>query len=253
MCQIWHFELETLLHLPFMLRATTDPKYEYSRVSCLKASRSLVKRWLAIRENHSTIYFSNLLEFEAFTAATTLLLGIMGPQRSTHPDVSRERREDSQLVETVVRNLERLKKQGSGVSVGDKSISVIRTLQGFLDQSSPPGNLCIEIPFFGTIKIARSGAVQPLDGERLLGANAPQKHSLPRSKQQAVPSSSIETNYSANLASRSPEHRWPQQIQNGENYAEDGEGLPNTVLQFSGGHLQLPDTLDMQDGLELSE
>jgi hypothetical protein len=253
MCQIWHFELVTLLHLPFMLRATTDRRYEYSRASCLNASRSLIKRWLAIRQNHITFYFSNLLEFEAFTAATTLLLGLMGPQISTHPEVSRERREDAQLVETVVQNLERLKKQGSGMSVGDQSISVIRTLQGFLDQRRQSGNLCLDIPFFGTIKIARSGAVQPLDGERLLGANAPQMNTFPGPPQLAMPSSMIEANYSANSILRSVEQNSQEMTQNAGNHAEDGVGQPNTILQFSGGHLQLPDTSDMQGGLELEE
>jgi hypothetical protein len=44
-----------------------------------------------------------------------------------------------------------------------------------------------------------------------------------------------------------------QQIQNGENYAEDGVERINTVLQFSGGHLQLPNMSDMQGGLEVDE
>jgi len=177
----------------------------------------------------------------------------MGLQPSTNPEVSRERREDSQLVETVVQNLERLKKQGSGMSVGDQSISVIRTLQGFLDQRSPSNSLCVDIPFFGTIKIARSGAVEPLDGERLLGASAPQKNLFLRLSQQAMPSSMIETDYSTILESRFPEQILHQQIQNEEGYAEDGMGRTNTILQFSGGHLQLPDTLSMQGDLEVNE
>lgn len=253
MCQVWHFELATLLHLPFMLRSKTDRRYEYSRASCLNASRSLIKRWLAIRENNSTFYFSNLLEFEAFTAATTLLLGLIGSQTIMRPEASRDQREDSQLVESVVRNLERLKKQGSGMFVEDQIISVIRTLQGFLDQRSRSGNFCLEIPLFGTIQIARSGAVQPLDGERLLGANAPQKNLFVRPPQQAIFSSMMGTTYPGNSVSRSCEETLQQQIQNGENYAEDLVGQTHTVLQFSGGHLRLPDTLDIQGGLEVND
>lgn len=84
MCQVWHFELATLLHLPFMLRAADDRRYEHSRVSCLNASRSLIRRWLAIRESHETFYFSNLIEFEVFTATTTLLLGLLHPETSSN-------------------------------------------------------------------------------------------------------------------------------------------------------------------------
>jgi hypothetical protein len=50
MCQIWHFELATLLHLPFMLRVATNQRHEYSRISCLSANRGLTKRWISIRE-----------------------------------------------------------------------------------------------------------------------------------------------------------------------------------------------------------
>ncbi|PTU20822.1 hypothetical protein P175DRAFT_0234339 [Aspergillus ochraceoroseus IBT 24754] len=116
MCQIWHFELATLAHLPFMLRAATDRRYEYSHISCLDASRNLIKRWIAIHQSpRTTLVFSNLLEFQTFTAATTLVLGLLAPQRrSTDPDVLQARLDDSQLVETVLESFERLPRQGRG-------------------------------------------------------------------------------------------------------------------------------------------
>jgi hypothetical protein len=152
---------------------------------------------------------------------------------------------DIQLVETVVSTFERLKQQASG-------ISVIRTLQGFLEQRSASGSLCLDIPFFGTIKMPRSGAVQSLDGERLLGANAAKKSPFPRPPQQATPSSMIETNYPASSMPQYPWQILQQQTQNGENHAEDEAGRTNTLLQFSGGYLQLPDALDMQGDLEVN-
>ncbi len=89
-----------------MLLGATDRRYEYSCTSCLDASR---KFWLTIRMIERSFYFSNLLEFEAFTAATTLLLGFLGPQRSTDPDPLQVRADDAELVETVVRDFEKLK------------------------------------------------------------------------------------------------------------------------------------------------
>lgn len=47
--QIHHYQLESLVHLPFMLRAATDRRYEYSKSSCLRASRELIRRWLYFR------------------------------------------------------------------------------------------------------------------------------------------------------------------------------------------------------------
>lgn len=172
LCQIWHFELESLVHLPFMLRAATDRRYEYSRVSCLSASRGLIRRWMVIRQSHGSSFVCNIVEFQAFIAAVTLLLGILGPTFSTSdPVVLRERADDAALVETVVGILEELKEYGSGVHVVNQSISIIRTLQGILrNEGSASGNLKLSIPHFGTISVARSGAVKSLDGERILGA-----------------------------------------------------------------------------------
>jgi hypothetical protein len=176
MCQIWHFELETLVHLPFMLRAATDRRYDYSRISCLKASRGLISRWMFMRKCYGTTFVSNLVEFQAFTAAITLLLGLLGPAHTiTDPVVLKERYEDLQLVETVVQVLEAVKQFGtttSSVHVVDQSISVIRTLQGVLrNEGNPSGNLRLAIQHFGTISIARCGTVQTLEGERMIGAN----------------------------------------------------------------------------------
>lgn len=174
MCQIWHFELSTLVHLPFMLRAAVDRRYEYSRISCLSASRALIKRWMVTREIHGLSLFSNLTEFQAFTATITLLLGLLGPAHSTvDPGIMKERHEDLELVETAVQTLERLKQRGTGVHMVNQSISVIRTLQGVLRNGpNSSGNLCLEIPHFGTIIIAHSGTVQSIEGERVLGATS---------------------------------------------------------------------------------
>ena len=134
-----------------MLRAATDRRYEYSRIPCLNASQNLIKRWIATRESHDTLLFSNLLEFQAFTAATTLLLGLLSLRTSTNQEILQERYEDSQLIETIVRNFERLKQHGAGISVGTQSISVIRTLQRFLHGGNLSNKLRLEIPFFGLI------------------------------------------------------------------------------------------------------
>ena len=252
MCQIWHFELATLVHLPFMLRAATDRRYEYSHVSCLNTSRNLIQRWIFIRENHSTLLFSNLLEFQAFTAATTLLLGLLAAPKSTTQDILQERREDSQLVETVVATFKRLEQHGAGMSVGTQSISVIRTLQRFLDGRNLSDRLCLETPFFGIIKIAR-GAVQPLEGERILGATAGQSASLLGPAPSAV-SSSMRTDHISTSISY-PQDPIPQQTIEPDATTPDnllGREIP--ILQTSGGHFQLPGaTSHPPEGLDPSE
>lgn len=253
MCQIWHFELSTLLHLPFMLRAANSRRYEYSRISCLDACRNLIKRWVSIRETNSTFYISNLLDFEAFTAATTLLLGLLVSHGDKIQDTSQERDEDSELMEMVVRNFERLKRHGSRESVGDQSILVIRTLQGFLRGESSSGNLRLEIPFFGIIKVALNGTVEPLAGERILGANAGHNNFYTRSEPRAIFSFMAKENCTPDLASWSGEKGVEQRVAAEGGSANHVAGGPDTILQLSGGHFQLPESSDMQESLDARE
>jgi hypothetical protein len=38
MPQFWHYQVELLLQHPFMLRAANEPKFEYNKHMCLRAS-----------------------------------------------------------------------------------------------------------------------------------------------------------------------------------------------------------------------
>lgn len=252
MCQIWHFQLEMLVYLPFMLRAASDRRYEHSHISCLNASRNLIKRWITIRDSNTTILFSNLLEFEAFIAATTLLLGILASPKSANLDVLEERYEDFQLVETVVENFERLKQQGAGMSVGDQSIKVIRMLQRFLNGEDFPDKLRLDIPFFGVIMIVRNGTVQPLEGERILGANSSPSASLLHASQSTVPFPMQGTGRTANSVIN-PGLQLQDTVRTEERYSALGAWGDGTALQVSGGHFQLPQASGVEGSLDSGE
>ncbi|KAL2842387.1 hypothetical protein BJY01DRAFT_264507 [Aspergillus pseudoustus] len=261
MCQIWHFELATLLHLPFMLRASNnhDRRYEYSHILCLNAARELIKRWISIRENRAPLLFSNLLEFQAFTAATTLLLALLGPEISTTHQ--QERYEDSQLVERVVQNFELTRHDAIGMSVSAQSILVIRTLQQFLQEGNPSERLRVEIPFFGVIRVARSGAVQPILGERLLGANSVRHQDgvsvlQPSSSSSTVtPSVTINGRSSPTLMPRPSRKRAHQEIdENGEESCIDSRPRRGeTLLHVSNNHFSIPDAPHIMGGVDTTE
>lgn len=86
-----------------MLRVATHQRHEYSRISCLSVNRGLTKRWISIREILDKTLFSDLIEFQAFTVATTIILGVLGLTYTTIDQVAlQERHEDLQLIETVV-------------------------------------------------------------------------------------------------------------------------------------------------------
>jgi len=207
-------------------------------------------RWVFMRSAYSKTVLSNLIEFQAFTAAITILLGLLGPTRSTTDPVTlKERQDDMQLVETVGQILEGIKQYGSGVQVVNQSISVIHTLLGMVrNEGNSPGVLRLAIPHFGTISVARGGAVQSLEGERILGANprsqtnlqvqAPlqglRTHSIPSSTGTASPWTAM---------SVPPTNSYPATNSDGNMFNDKSMGLQNNVLQFTSS--QFP-TFDAQ-------
>lgn len=243
-CQYWHYQLLMLLHLPFMLQATCDRRYAYSRESCLNGSRGLIKRWLVMCDSQAKL-FSNLFEFQAFMAATTLLLGLFVPYSPNDESALYERYEDYLLVEKVIQMFNEAEGNSTHISIGKQSISIMRTLQRVLrNEHCVSSKLRLEIPFFGTIDIARNGAIQPLEGESIIGANShptarrTEVSSVVFPNQPDFPSTG---NISTNPFRDSHREQTDQWMSASGDLEYTGAGLTNTVLRFSDGHLQIPE------------
>jgi len=198
-------------------------------------------RWMFVRSVYGKTLFSNLVEFQAFTAAITLLLGLLGPIYTTDLVALKERQEDLQLVETVVQIFEGMKQFGAGVQVVNQSISVIHTLLGIVrNEGNSPGILRLAIPHFGTISVARGGAVQSLEGERILGANprsqaASKQIQSPlqalRSSSTSTPSSTTGSQWPSIPVSKTPQYQSVSAP--GETLDSNTADLQNTLLQFT--------------------
>jgi len=155
--QLYHYELESLVHLPYMLRAAVDRRYEYSRLSCLAASRNLIQRWLFLRMNSKAPFICKLIEFQAFKAAITLLLGILQPSQSVKDPLQiRQEEEDRKLVDVVRGIFDELQAIESDVVLA-QSAEVLKTLQYInLNDHGKGGNIRLTIPHFGTISVGKS-------------------------------------------------------------------------------------------------
>lgn len=156
MIQIWYYQLEGLLHLPFMLRAATERRFDYSKFSCMKASREVMRRYLAMRRMKKKSYCCKIVDFSALTASVTLLLDILNPTAPNESRQSWHQREcDRTLVQEILQNLEEVSIDRREI-VAEQCVSVIKTL---LAEDSPSasanGNLRLTLPYFGTICIAR--------------------------------------------------------------------------------------------------
>jgi hypothetical protein len=157
MTHIWCFQLEALLHLPFMLRAATERRYDYNKFSCLKASREMIYRYLAMRDAAPNISFCcKIIDFGALTATVTLLLGLIEPAQGTETNETRQQKEnDRNLVQTVLSSLEKLGKNGKNIIASQSSTIISSLLAVDSPAGRAAGNLRLTIPYFGTISIVR--------------------------------------------------------------------------------------------------
>ncbi|KAL5329442.1 hypothetical protein ACEPPN_002954 [Leptodophora sp. 'Broadleaf-Isolate-01'] len=159
MVQIWYFQLQGLVHLPFMLRAATERRYDYSRFSCLKAYREVMWRYLAIRglNNHSFCY--KMVDFGALTATVALFLGLLDPSQSA--ENSHQRDSDRTMINGVLHTMEGFA-NNTNETIAAQSVNVIKSLLAIDQQSAggDGGNLRLTIPYFGTISIVRPASNQ---------------------------------------------------------------------------------------------
>ncbi|KAH8599297.1 hypothetical protein B0O99DRAFT_504943 [Bisporella sp. PMI_857] len=157
MIQIWYFQLETLLHLPFMLRSAKERKYDYSRFACLKAAREMTHRYLALRLPLGRKPFCcKVIDFGALTAVVTLFIGLLDSSVADEGRETKEQKEsDRALIQTVLQSMEELVDGGKDV-VATQSVNVIKTLLAVECPGSSTRNLRLTIPYFGTMNIIRS-------------------------------------------------------------------------------------------------
>jgi hypothetical protein len=153
-----------------MLRASKERRYEYSRFSCLKASREMIDRYLALRRAGTTSFCCNVVDFGALTSTITLYLVSVMPESETggESQAQRQQREsDKVMIQAVLKHMEELS-QGGRDLVATQSVNVIKSLLAIDSPDSPSsrqtGNLKLTIPYFGTISIVRpSSADQTSD------------------------------------------------------------------------------------------
>ncbi|KAF8854136.1 hypothetical protein BDZ45DRAFT_597491 [Acephala macrosclerotiorum] len=161
MTQIWFYQIEALTHLPFMLRASTERRFDYSKFACLRASREMMARYLALRNAENKSFCCKVVDFGALTACVTLFLGLLDPLIDTESHREKNQREsDRALVQTVLESMEQLSNRGKDV-VATQSVNVIKSLLAVDDPSgNNNGNLKLTIPYFGTISIVRPQATR---------------------------------------------------------------------------------------------
>lgn len=169
MAQFWHYQIESLLHLPFMLRSATDHRFEYNKSICLKSSREMIRRYVCLRQQATTASFvCKIIDFQAFTSVVILILNLLGPQLSPpFPGIPYSNHSNAQDWQIVDRVVSLLSDPSAAIdeAVATQGIKVIKTLSAIGRNSGPhvstSGAMKLAIPYFGTISIARGSKFHP--------------------------------------------------------------------------------------------
>ncbi|KAJ5713427.1 uncharacterized protein N7483_010608 [Penicillium malachiteum] len=163
MARLWYYQLLAWLHLPLLLESGAHGRYDYSRQSCLEASRHMITCYISMRRLTAESFCCKSLDFQAFTAAVTLMISLIGPggQSQSSPN-------DWRAVESVMETLEKLAEGQPPDKVATRGLSVLRILKsvakgerpsqsanfaGLSTEDDQSNCVKVDIPYFGTISL----------------------------------------------------------------------------------------------------
>ena len=193
--QVYYFGLLIQLHLPYIMRIGDNTEHEYSKITCLNASREIMTRFIAHRSFNPLSSCSRPVDFFALLAAMTLLLAHLDAHhhREATNFLAHQRLSDRAMLDQALERMDVISNLNKDV-ITEKSAILIRRLLDIEadaaegssyttrsvggdddEQERQKGGeeLRLYIPYFGFIKIARQG---PLSREPWLGNAASRPH-----------------------------------------------------------------------------
>ncbi|KAL4905784.1 hypothetical protein BDW74DRAFT_177482 [Aspergillus multicolor] len=168
--QIMHYNLLTVLHLPYLHWDATDERFNYSKATCVYASREVLTRWVAFRSIVKVVLCCRPVDFCAFTACLSLLLAYINSHKQGSAMLTHQRQGDRALIETALGTLDELNRlNGDGLSW--ETAELTRKLLALeaecaqggqayrssvkYDEDGEDGRaFYLKIPCFGTVKLA---------------------------------------------------------------------------------------------------
>ncbi|KAF1940291.1 hypothetical protein EJ02DRAFT_467453 [Clathrospora elynae] len=184
MVQMWHFETKIFIHLPYLLRASQDSRYEFSKVTALQASRNVLMRWFALRNASITQACCRSAEIGVFIAAVTLTLDIvieLGTKEKS--EVQKTKGTDFAMICRLIGEMEKLANASPREKIAARSAVVLKKILSSLDPSKQPaGKSRLTIPFFGTVELEfKKLPIRPVfdvdsDAGKLMNATATEHH-----------------------------------------------------------------------------
>ena len=185
--QFWHHQARSLLHLPFMLKATTDRLFQYSKIAAVESAREMIARYRVIRPLHGFgSHICKIIDFQVFTAAMILVLNLLDHYRRSETLDHSEADNDQDLISITTDILQRASAETDG-GVATQAARALEIFGNIKELPLPVGKSekeCttkVVIPYFGTVVI---GPGTSLKG----GAQMPKPKSTPQIQQLPTPS-----------------------------------------------------------------
>jgi hypothetical protein len=149
-----------MLHLPYMLKSSTDRKYEHNRLAALEAARQIAKAWGDLRHccGSETLIICDFMDFQVFMAAIVLVINLLSP---SCPDNIHQQTRDWELVHDISRNLKSVSEEME-CNVACQAARLLDHLSaahhGMYDGSE---TYEATIPYFGKVRISQIRKVAP--------------------------------------------------------------------------------------------
>lgn len=181
--QLYHYNLLNQLHLPYMLRSSLERRYEYSKMTCVNASREMLSRFIMFRGYTRNKFCCRTVDFFALMAAITLLLAHLDSHRFSQTSnlLAHQYLSDRAMIEQAQVNMEQISRVNEDTlsaqsadllhkllaidsetvdGVSTESVSVQTPESAALKSSeNANGVVRVQIPYFGIVKIAPRGVV----------------------------------------------------------------------------------------------
>jgi hypothetical protein len=160
--KVQYFLIAKLLHMPFMLSA--DAGHEYSRASAVASSRGLIAAYLDLRSCARGLFvMCESLDFQAFSAAITLLIHLLSPASGGRSGDDDNSGEDWLLIETLTMGLQRTASL-MRCGVASQAAEVLSLLtQAARGAYAGPDMYDVVLPYFGRVTIALSRGPKTAD------------------------------------------------------------------------------------------
>ena len=180
MAQMWYWQTQAFLHLPFMLKPSPNSDsnvvivgdgdiYQVNRVHCFQGCTGMLKIFNLLRSEPSlAVYICNCDDFQGVLTACILLVGLLF-RESLCPDEADENAhralcaglgevEDSLALIEETKDVFRYRAQKQGGFISKQGLRVLTELGCFIDDTKnifdgEPKRRVVIMPYFGTIHL----------------------------------------------------------------------------------------------------